>query len=385
MRLPSGCFRRRDRMLQVTGVCVLLTLAAACSSSPSTSSASAASTSTATSSSGTSTLKIGWIYYGPIDDGGWNSAMNRAEIAIGKEFPNVDNIDVTQIPNTSAVTTAGNTLVSEGATLLVDTNGYGPLFASLCAAHPSIHCLANAPEGALPNNTVGFAENLVPAEYVSGVIAGMLGDKKLGYILPGAFPSAIAALDTFELGCQSVEPSCVTSTITTNEYYNPPVEQQGAQTLADNGATILRGFLNDQAYCATAQSRGIRAIGEYSDAYSICPQAIVTSLVVNFQPFFAMEIKKILAGQFTHSNLVFSLDVGGLDFSIGKWGPNIPQAVKTKAAATLAGLADGSIYPWQGPLTNQAGKVQLQKGQRMSETYLYDGWDWYLHGVIKAS
>jgi basic membrane protein A and related proteins len=379
MRVPLSCFRRRRWMLQVTGVCMLLTLVAACGSSSSTSGSGTSA------SAGKSTLKIGWIYYGPLDDGGWNSAMHRAELAVGTEFPTIDNINVTEIPDTSALTTAGDTLINEGAKLLIDTNGYGPLFASLCQAHPDIHCLANAPEGPLPNNTVGFAENLVPAEYVSGVIAGMMGNKKLGYLLPGAFPSAIAALNTFELGCRSVEPSCVTSTITTNEYYNPPVEQQGAQTLADDGATILRGFLNDQAYCATAQSRGIRAIGEYSDAYSICPKAIVTSLVVNFQPFFAMEIKKILDGTFTHSNLVFSLSVGGLDFTIGKWGPGVSQAVKTKAAAVLKGLADGSIDPWQGPLVNQAGQVGLPKGQRMSEMYLYDGWDWYVRGVIKVS
>jgi basic membrane protein A len=388
MRVPSSSSRRRGLMLQASALGVLLALAAACGSSSSSPAAAGSSPSSAASpaAAGTPSLKIGWIYYGPENDGGWNSAMHRAELGVAAEFPTIKDIDVTQIPNTSAVVTAGDTLISEGAQLLVDTNGYGPLFATLCKDHPKIKCLANAPEGALPSNTVGFAENLVPAEYVSGVIAGMMGNKKLGYILPGAFPSAIAALNTLELGCQSVEPSCTTTTITTNEYYNPPVEQQGAETLADDGATVLRGFLNDQAYCATAQSRNIRAIGEYSDAYSICPKAILTSIVINLQPFFAMEIKKILAGTFTHSNLIFSLNVGGgLDMSLGRWGPNVPQAVKDKAAATLKGLADGSIYPWQGPLTDQSGKVRVQNGQKLSETFLYDGWNWYVRGIIKAS
>jgi simple sugar transport system substrate-binding protein len=50
------------------------------------------------------------------------------------------------------------------------------------------------------------------------------------------------------------------------------------------------------------------------------------------------------------------------------------------AEATVAGLMDGSLHTFAGPIKNQAGEVKVAAGQSMSDGDMSQ-MDWYVEGV----
>ena len=58
----------------------------------------------------------------------------------------------------------------------------------------------------------------------------------------------------------------------------------------------------------------------------------------------------------------------------------VPAEVKDKVAKVKAGLADGSFSIWKGPITDNTGKVALEKDKVADDEFL-GGIKFYVKGV----
>jgi basic membrane protein A and related proteins len=58
----------------------------------------------------------------------------------------------------------------------------------------------------------------------------------------------------------------------------------------------------------------------------------------------------------------------------------VPAELKAKAEAAKAGLKDGSLVIWKGPLMNNAGKEVLAKDKVADDEFL-GGINFYVKGV----
>jgi basic membrane protein A and related proteins len=142
---------------------------------------------------------------------------------------------------------------------------------------------------------------------------------------------------------------------------------------------VIRAWLNDQAFCTTAEGRGVRAIGEFTDASSECPKSTVTSLTMNFAPFFEETVGDILEGNFKPEQLKI-LPVKGV-IEIGEWGPEVSNETKQQTEQALEELGSGKLYPWEGPIEDQNGQVKVKKGEKLSQKFIYNEWEWFVNGV----
>jgi simple sugar transport system substrate-binding protein len=59
---------------------------------------------------------------------------------------------------------------------------------------------------------------------------------------------------------------------------------------------------------------------------------------------------------------------------------DVPAEVKDKVAKVKAGLKDGSFSIWKGPITDNAGKVQVEKDKVADDEFL-GGIKFYVKGV----
>ncbi len=50
------------------------------------------------------------------------------------------------------------------------------------------------------------------------------------------------------------------------------------------------------------------------------------------------------------------------------------------AEAVRTGIIDGSVHPFEGPITDQAGELRVPEGERLSDEEL-SAIDWYVEGV----
>lgn len=374
-----GTARRRGTALAALGLAAVALALAGCGSSSSSSSTTGGGGGGGEGSG--KHLKIAWLYYGPKQDKGWSTALSAAEEAVGEKFAGeVENVNAENVPYSDQVTQIAEQFMAQGAEVIVDTGGFGELFTKACATHPEVSCIEVSPQGKIPSNTLGWSPQYWAAEYVAGVAAGLTSESgTTGYVMPYEVPLAKGPMNSFALGCQSTNPGCTTRFVVTNDYYNPPKENQAANTLIDAGSDVIRAWLNDQAFCTAAEGRGVKAIGEFTDASEACPKSTITSVTMNFAPFFEEQVEALLAGTFKPEQLKI-LPVEGV-IGLGKWGPGIPNSTKEKTEAALEELASGKLNPWTGPITDQNGQVKVPKGETLSQKFIYNEWDWFVKGI----
>lgn len=326
-------------------------------------------------------LKIAWIYSGPKQDGGWSEAISRGEEAVEEKFGSkVENLDAESVPYSDQVTQVAEQFIAQGANIIMDTNGYGELFTKACEAHPEVTCIQVSPQGQLPENTLGWSPQFWSSEYIAGMAAGLATESNtVGYVMPYEVPLAKGPMNSFAMGCLASNPSCNTRFVVTNDYYNPPKENQAANTLIDAGADVIRAWLNDQAFCTTAEGRGVRAVGEFTDLSTKCPKSAVTTLTMNFAPFFTEQVEAVFNGTFKQENLHI-LPVKGV-IELGEWGPGISTADKQKVETALEELGNGKLYPWTGPISDQEGQVKIPSGKKLTEKFIYNEWEWLVEGI----
>ena len=166
-----------------------------------------------------------------------------------------------------------------------------------------------------------------------------------------------------------------------NEYFNPPKSSQAANSLVDAGADVLRGGIDDPSYCAVAEQRGVWAIAEFWDGTPQCPEQIATSTVWNWSDYMVETSQQMLDGTWAPTGELELVPADQL-FSLGPWGPNVPEDVQTETEDSFAALLSGENDPFVGPITDSDGKVRIPEGDKPPVEFYFNDWDWYVEGVV---
>lgn len=335
------------------------------------------------SSGGLDEITSGWVWYGPIQDTGWNVANEAGQNALEEAFGdsatvlNADNVPYTD----EAAPVFEQFVTTQNANVLVDTVGHGEVFTEVCDKHLDIYCIQTAPFTKLGKNTTGWFPKLWIIEYTAGVAAGLStkGDT-VGYVLGYKLPLITGAVNAFTMGCRSVNPQCDVRTVVTNDYYNPPKTSQAVSTLLDAGADVIRSYTDDQGYCEVVKDKGdALVIGEFWTNGEQCAENALVSTVWDFEDYYTSQFEAIQNGEFVSKQLEF-LDPE-TSFRFEDWGPNVPEEVQAQVEQTFADLASGAENPFVGPIKDNAGKVRVPAGEELSDQFLYAEWEWYVEGI----
>ena len=102
----------------------------------------------------------------------------------------------------------------------------------------------------------------------------------------------------------------------------------------------------------------------------------------NFEDYYTGVFEDIQNGDFVSKQLEF-LDPT-TSFSLEDWGPNVPADVQTQVQQTLDDLTSGKENPFVGPISDNDGKVQVPKGEELSDEFLYGQWKWSVDGIVSG-
>jgi len=359
-------------------VVVLLALfAAGCGSSSSDSNKSS------DNGGGGKKLKVGWVWYGPLNDTGWNVANHAGQEAAGKALGgSLTQVNADNVPYTDEATPVFEQFITtQNANVLVDAVGYGDIFTKVCDKHPDVHCIQTAPFTKLGKNTTGWFPKLWMVEYTAGVAAGLsTKSNTVGYVLGYKIPLIIGAANAFTMGCRAANPQCEVKIVVTNDYYNPPKTSQAVSTLLDAGSDVVRSYTDDQGYCKVVKDKGnALAIGEFWTNGPSCGDSALMSTVWDFGKYYTDQFKAIQDGKFVSHQNEF-LDPKDT-FKLQDWGPKVSSDVKSKVEQTLSDLASGAKNPFVGPIKDAKGQVRVKSGEKMTDAFLYGGWKWYVEGI----
>ena len=325
-------------------------------------------------------LKIAFAYVGPVGDAGWTYAHNAGRLAVEKEFGDkVVTSIVEKVPEGPEAERVIRDLVGQGNTLIFGTTfGYMEPMLKVAADSPNVKFEHATGYKTAPNMRT-YDSRTYEGAYMAGVIAGaMTKTNTLGVVASIPIPEVIRNINSFTMGAQSVNPKIKTKVVWVNEWFNPPKETEAATALINGGADILFQNTDSSAVLQTAEKMGKRAFGWDSDMTAYGPKAHLGSAIINWAPYYIKATRDALEGTWQTGSVWWGHKEGAIDMV--SVADDVPEDVKKKVDGIKAGLKDGSLAIWKGPVVGQDGKEVLAKDAVADDKFL-GGVNFYVKGV----
>lgn len=349
-------------------------------STESAASAPAASAAAAPASAASGPLKVAFVYIGPVGDHGWSFAHDNGRKALEKELgAQVQTTPVEKVPESADAERVFRDMAAKGNTLIFGTSfGYMEPMLKAAADNKGVH-FEHATGYKTLDNLRTYDSRTYEGAYMAGVVAGgMTKSNVIGVVGSVPIPEVIRNIDSFTLGAQSVNPKIKTRVVWVNEWFNPPKETEGAQSLIDGGADVLLQNTDSSAVLQTAEKNGKYAFGWDSDMSAIGPKAHLASAVINWGPYYIKSAKDAINGTWTTGKTWWGVKEGAID--LASISDKVPADLKAKVDKVKAGLKDGSFSIWKGPIKDNTGKEVLKDGQVADDAFL-GGIKFFVAGV----
>jgi simple sugar transport system substrate-binding protein len=141
---------------------------------------------------------------------------------------------------------------------------------------------------------------------------------------------------------------------------------------------VLFQNTDSSAVLQTAEKAGKMAFGWDSDMTAYGPKAHLASAIINWAPYYIKATREALDAKWTTGKSWWGVKEGAID--IVSISDKVPAELKGKVEKVKAGLKDGSFVIWTGPITDNAGKVVLEKDKAADDEWL-GGVKFYVKGV----
>lgn len=344
-------------------------------------SGAAASTATQSTTDAKTELTVGFIYVGPIGDGGYTYAHDQGRLYLEKELgpKGVKTIYKESVPEGPDVEKAMKDMIDQGAKAIFATSfGYMDYVEKVAKEYPDIkffHCSGYK----MGDNFSKYFGRMYQPRYLSGIVAGMkTKSDKIGFVGAFEIPEVIGGIDAFALGVQSVNPDAKVYVKWTHTWYDPAKEKDAAKALLAEGCDVIAQHQDTAGPQQAAEEAGKWSIGYNSDMTSKAPKAYMTAPVWNWGPYYVEQVKAIMDGTWKASDYY-----GGMKEGIVELAPltaNAPEGAQTKIDEVTAKIKDGSFKVYEGPIYDQTGKLRVKQGEYMSDKDILSV-DWFVKGV----
>jgi basic membrane protein A len=325
-------------------------------------------------------LKVAFAYVGPVGDGGWTFAHDNARKKVQQEFGDkIETSFVEKVPEGADAERVMRDMVAQGNKLIFGTTfGYMEPMLKVAADNKDVK-FEHATGYKTSENMRTYDSRTYEGAYMAGVIAGsMTKTNTIGVVGSVPIPEVVRNINSFTLGAQSVNPKVKTRVVWVGDWFNPPKETEAATSLINGGADILMQNTDSSAVLQTAEKMGKRAFGWDSDMSNYGPKAHLGSAVINWEPYYKKAINDVLNNTWTTGQSWWGVKEGAIDFV--HVADDVPDTAKQKLEQVKAGLKDGSLVIWKGPLVDNTGKEILAKDAVADDKFL-GGINFYVKGV----
>jgi basic membrane protein A and related proteins len=325
-------------------------------------------------------LKIGFVYVGPIGDGGWTYAhdVGRKEMVqkLGKK---VQTTYVESVPEGPDAERVIRDLASKGHQIIFTTSfGYMDQTLKVAKSFPKVLFYHATGFKSAPNVVIYNSRMYEPA-YLAGLIAGHVSKKNvLGFVASFPIPEVVRNINAFTMAARSVNPKITTKVVWVNTWYDPSKERQAAETLIGQGADVLLQNTDSSAVLQTAQDKGAFAFGWDSDMSAYAPKAHLASAIEVWGGYYTAVAEAALAGKPIKHTVWGGMKDGMND--LVTVNPSLPEAAKKLAAQKKSDIISGKFHVFQGPIKGQDGKDKVPAGKTLTDKEI-DSIDWYVQGV----
>ncbi|MEQ5871347.1 BMP family ABC transporter substrate-binding protein [Sagittula sp. NFXS13] len=326
-------------------------------------------------------VTAGFIYVGPVGDGGWTYEHDQARQKVEAEFGDkVKTIYQESVPEGADAERAITQMALSGADIIFTTSfGYMDPTVAVAEKFPDVK-FEHATGYKTADNVSVYSARFYEGRAIQGHIAGsMTKTNKIGYIASFPIPEVIRGINSAYIHAKKVNPDVEFSIIWAYTWFDPAKEADAAKALIENGADVILQHTDSTAPQAAAQEAGdVITFGQASDMFDYAPSPRVSSIIDDWAPYYIERVQAVMDGTWESSSTWAGIGAGMV--GIGEITDAVPADIKEEALALKESIASGEYHPFTGPLNKADGSVWLAEGETASDADLA-GLNFYVEGL----
>lgn len=335
----------------------------------------------ATSAMAEDKTKVGFVYVGPVGDGGWTYEHNKGRLAVEEAFGDkVETVYVESVPEGPDAERVMTQMALEGADLIFTTSfGYMDPTINVAKKFPNVK-FEHATGYKQAENVSVYSARFYEGRAVQGHIAGnMTKSNIIGYIGSYPIPEVIRGINSAFIHARKVNPDVQFKIVWAYTWFDPAKEADAAKVLIEQGADVILQHTDSTAPQAAAQAAGnVVTFGQASDMSEYAPFPRVSSIIDDWAPYYIARTKAVMDGTWTSVSTWDGIGAGMV--GIGEISDAVPADVKAEALALKDKLASGEYHAFTGPLKKQDGSDWLAAGETADDGTLA-GMNFYVEGL----
>ncbi len=327
-------------------------------------------------------LKVGVLHIGSVTDGGYNQAHAEGIQEMKKNLPEVEVIEVENVPEAADAERVMENMIKQGAKLIIPAS-FGYLDPALKVAQKYPDVKFEHPGGyKLAPNLGTYWARTPEAFYLMGIAAGKTTKtNQLGYVVALPISFFLANINAFHLGARSVNPKAETRVVFIGTFLDPAKEAAAANALLDQGVDVL-GVIVDSPITVvqTAERRGAYSVGyHFLGAQKFAPKGWISGIAFTWAGLYTRFVKQVMDNTWKSENLLGDLRSDFL--AIAPFGPAVPPDAVEMVKKTKEEFIGGRKEVFQGPLKDNKGAERVKAGEVWPMEAL-GKMDWLVEGVI---
>ncbi|MDG2294862.1 MAG: BMP family ABC transporter substrate-binding protein [Paracoccaceae bacterium] len=326
-------------------------------------------------------VKVGFVYVGPIGDGGWTYEHDKGRLAVEEAFGDrVETIYQEMVPEGADSERVMTQMALQGADLIFTTSfGYMDPTINVAQKFPNVK-FEHATGYKRADNVSVYSARFYEGRAIQGHIAGkMTKTNKIGYIASFPIPEVIRGINSAYIHAKRVNPDVEFNIIWAYTWFDPAKEADAAKALIEQGADVILQHTDSTAPQAAAEKAGnVITFGQASDMGEYAPMPRVSSIIDDWGPYYIARTQAVLDGTWESVDTWDGIREGMV--GIGEISDAVPADVKAEALAMIAAIAAGEYHPFTGPINKQDGSAWLADGE-VSEDGPLLGMNFYVEGL----
>ncbi|MQY42627.1 BMP family ABC transporter substrate-binding protein [Epibacterium sp. SM1969] len=325
--------------------------------------------------------KVGFVYVGPVNDGGWTQGHDHARQKLVEHFG--DKVETTYVENVSEGPDAERVITQmalQGADLIFTTSfGFMDPTINVAKKFPKVK-FEHATGYKQAENVSSYSARFYEGRAIQGHIAGkMTKTNTIGYIASVPIPEVVRGINSAYLHAKKVNPDVEFKIIWIYEWMNPAKEGDAAKVLIEQGADVILQHTDSTAPLAIAAEKGdVIGFGQASDMYEYADGPRVSSIIDEWAPYYIARTQAVIDGSWTSTATWDGIGAGMV--GIGEITDRVPAELKAEALAMKAAIAAGEYHPFTGPVKKQDGSDWLAEGEVADDGTLA-GMNFYVEGL----
>ena len=325
--------------------------------------------------------KVGFIYVGPIGDGGWTYHHDEGRKAVEAEFGDkVETVYQESVPEGADAERAITQMALNGADLIFTTSfGFMDPTINVAKKFPNVKFEHATGYKTAPNVST-YSARFYEGRAIQGLIAGAMTESNIvGYIGSYPIPEVIRGINSAFIHARKVNPDVQFKIVWAYTWFDPSKEADAAKVLIEQGADVILQHTDSTAPLAAAAAAGnVIGFGQASDMAEYADGPRVSSIIDDWAPYYIERTRAVMDGTWESVSTWDGIGAGMV--GIGEITDRVPAEVKAQALELKEKIASGAYHPFTGPLNKQDGTPWLAEGEIADDATLA-GMNFFVEGI----